>query len=817
MTPASALSREHPSLLAWETSFLPDPADGVLPAGPTLGSPEVLRWPRSQRLAVAVQVLAAASFLLERGIFPERRVLRGARLERKGRTVALRLTALPRWRLDGPRLERRLQSLPGWGDGLLVLAVLPILRRLLPERRPALEAAVRRGPAWEVAGAWLGVLLSGQREEALAHPAGPGRPLWACRLAPLKPGVWWTEEERPARRLAAAMEAGEPAVDAVVGELDEEDVVRIQARAAASGRDAVILTTLALPAATAWGLDEGADAVWVLAPRWELGQAHAEAVLQSAGRKLLAVRHLLAVGAAQGFSTAPAVPVELPGRTALASPAARRALAWLNGSPAGLEETELARLMDGTRQALEELERLGLALRRSGRWLAIGPSQPFDDGRLDRLVEALPEGSGTRAAALALRRGDARAAIAWCEARLEAGRPGEVLEVAGTLAAQPTLSLLAAEAALMLGRLGRAERLLEVVAPEGRDSHWEVMRAWWAEAAGLPLEATDSLQRGLAGPLPPRLLPRCHLVQAALARQAGDRAGARGHLAAALAAGGGNESVLELASLDGAAALQRTRRRQGGRWDGDTLAHYLHLLGAAAAGRGSLPAASTAYRAALRVARAENLKLVGEIHLDLGEMAILLERPGAAERHLLLAERLLERCGSRRFVTVARHNRAVLACDRIEWRHAEDLITSVREMRGVVDDAAYWLEELELARIGLARGDVDRVTGQMPGLAQAAARHPDHRIVQDAFASLRTHLALTAGDLSAAARAAETGTDEERVAVEALLAVARGETPPRGVLRRWGLALTVTLVGAWRLGEHETARQALGAELQRAP
>ena len=135
----------------------------------------------------------------------------------------------------------------------------------------------------------------------------------------------------------------------------------------------------------------------------------------------------------------------------------------------------------------------------------------------------------------------------------------------------------------------------------------------------------------------------------------------------------------------------------------------------------------------------------------------------------------------------------------------------------MVDDAAFWLEELELARAGLARGDLAWVTGQMPELARGAARYPDHRIVQDALASLRTHLALAAGDLEGAARAAETGVDEERRVVAALLAAARGETPPRGLVRRWGLALSVTLVAAWRQGDHETARRALGAELERAP
>lgn len=817
MTGTSWLSREHLSLLMWETSFLPDPSAGEAAADPTLGGPDVLRWPRSLRLAVAVQALAAASFLLERGFYPERRVLRGARLTRRGRAVSLRLASLPRWRLDGLRLERRLQGLPGWGEGLLPLIVLPLLARLLPERRPALEAVVRRGPAWEVGGRWLGVLLAGQRDEALAHPEGPGRALWACRLAPLVPGVWWTEEEGPARRMAAALAAGDRTVQVVVGELDEEDVVRCQARVAATGRDAVVLTTLPLPAATAWGLDEGADALWVLAPRWELAQAHAEATLHSAGRRLSAVRHLLAGGAGQGFPGPPTLPVELPGRSTLATPAARRALAWLGGSPAGIEDGELEHLLGPVGEALGELERLGLALRRGRRWQTTAPARPLDRERLERLATMLPEGSGTRAAAATLLGGSADEMVAWSESRLDAGRAGEVLELAGALGAQPQLALLAAEAALAVGRPGRAEGLLEALPRESRGDHWHALHAWWAEAAGLPKEAATSAAHALAGSPTRRLTARCHLVLAALARQGGDRAEARARAEAAVSAGGGEEALLELTSLDGPDALRRLRRQRRRLWDGDTMARYLHLQGSVAAKRGEVAAACTAYRAALRATRANNLKLVGEIHLDLGGEAILMERPATAERHLLLAERLLERCGSRRVVTVARHNRGVLACDRLDWRQAQALIGSARELRGVVDDAAFWLEELELARASLARGDLARVIGQMPELTRAAARHADDRIVQDALASLRTHLALATGDLESAARAAELGEDEERHAVVALLAAARGEAPPRGLLRRWGLGVSVTLLAAWVRGEHETARQAMGAELERAP
>ena len=306
--------------------------------------------------------------------------------------------------------------------------------------------------------------------------------------------------------------------------------MRHQARAAATGRDAVILTTLPLPAATVWGLDEGADALWVLAPRWELAQAHAEAVLHSAGRRLSAARHLLAGGAALGFSASPTPPVELPGRSSMASPAARRALAWLAGSPAGLEEGELAHLLGSGQEVLGEIERLGLALRRGGRWQTTTPARPFDRDRLERLATALPEGSGTRAAATVLLGGGAGDAVAWCESRLEAGRAGEVLEVAGVLAARP-----AARAAGCGGGPGRwggwdAPRASSRRCPgQARGDHWQALHAWWAEAAGLPQEAAASGQHALAGNPPPRLGARCHLVLAALAGRGGDRAAARGH------------------------------------------------------------------------------------------------------------------------------------------------------------------------------------------------------------------------------------------------------------------------------------------------
>lgn len=817
MTLEPELSGVQLSLLAWEASFLPDPAAWGGPPTCAVADPQVVRWPRAQRLAVAVQLLAAATFLLERGFYPSRRLLRRARVARSREGIALRLDDLPRQRLDAAELERRLRrGLPA-GQSVLVGTLWPQLMRLLPERREALETLARTEPAWELARGCLEILLAGNREAALGHPEGTGRALWACRMTPLAAGVWWAEDEALARRAAAILSRSSRDLAVAVGEMDEDDVIRFQARAAADGRDAVVLTLLPLPSARVWGLDGGANAVWVLAPRWQLGQAHAEAALQTSGRRFALARELLAAGAARAFAAEPAPPVELPGRAALASPFARRVLLWVASSPAGLVEDDLDRLVGPCGSAVAELERLGLTVRRNGRLQAAGPPRSTDVGRLEQLALGLPEESGAHVLARALTGHGEAPAVGWCEARLDRGAFGEVLEVAGPAASIPSLALAAAEAALRGGKLTRAEQLLDTIGPQGRNARWQVLRAWWAEAAGLPNEAVAALDAPATGALPGRLVARGLLVRAALARRKGDRAAARRALVQAVERSAGPDAELELAALDGPSALRRLRVARRGLWSGDVLARYLHLRGLAAHERGCYPAAATAYRAALRVLRADNQELVGEIHLDLGCAAILLERERTADRHLQLAERLLERCGSRLALTIARHNRAVLACDRLDWRAAEALITGAREARGRVEDAAHWLGELELARCALARGDTAVVAVTLPALAaMVAERLPDHPVALESLARLRVNLALAAGDLATAAAAAP-GCEDERTAVDALVAAARGDAPPGRTPERWGLALSAQLVRAWKSGDDEEARARLAAELERAP
>ncbi|MEW6337093.1 MAG: hypothetical protein AB1625_06790, partial [Acidobacteriota bacterium] len=84
---AAALAR----LFAWDAPFLPrvesvHPGDGVVRialAAPGAALDEVVRWSRPQRAAVAVQMVAASAFLLERGWLSSGSLLRGCRVARR--------------------------------------------------------------------------------------------------------------------------------------------------------------------------------------------------------------------------------------------------------------------------------------------------------------------------------------------------------------------------------------------------------------------------------------------------------------------------------------------------------------------------------------------------------------------------------------------------------------------------------------------------------------------------------------------------------------------------------------------------------------
>jgi len=102
------------------------------------------------------------------------------------------------------------------------------------------------------------------------------------------------------------------------------------------------------------------------------------------------------------------------------------------------------------------------------------------------------------------------------------------------------------------------------------------------------------------------------------------------------------------------------------------------------------------------------------IHADLGAVAMMLEQQAVADRHMLLGEHWLERAGSLRAVTVVRFNRGVLANDRSRWREGRRLTEASRALRGGGEDASFWLEEIELGRSDLARGDLDAVERVLP-------------------------------------------------------------------------------------------------------
>ncbi len=729
-----------------------------------------------------------------------------------------RLARLPRRRLDDAGLERHLRLALANEATLLAPAVLPLLRRLLPELGDDLERAPQSRPAWEAVAGWLGVLIGEGRQTgpALRHPEGAGRPLWALRFEVPTGGVHWVEDEALLPRLGAAVRlaalGGNVAVAA--GALDEAGVARAQARAAASGRDAVALTTLPVPGAAPLELAAGTESVWVVASRPEL--AHAHAALAREGRPGVA-RLVLEAGAANGFARPPRPLEALRARAGLASGPARAALGWLASAPVGLSAEELCALAEEATASLAELRRLGLAYERRGIWRAQQPAAAPASDRLAAMAERLPAASHAGLVARAIA-GAWEPAAAWCEERLDGRAFAEARAVASAAAGAGPLRLAAAEGALGLGRLAEAEALLQAVPAAERETRWHALAAWWAEEASASERAGVELVAA-AGELPGRLAARCELVAAHAARRQGDRPAQRRHLerAAACTALPLPEVEIELAAWEGASCLRALAHRSEPCWRGDDAARLLHVTSSAALDRGCPAAAMSGLRAALRAATGENPHLLGEIHADLACAGILAEQPGVAERHLVLAEGLLERCGSRRAATVVRANRAVLANDRLDWRAARELTLAGRRLRGDVDDAGTWLFELELARADLARGDAAAVQDQLARLAGGVARFPDDPFLQQAFAGLAAHLALALGDLSGAVSSASAAEAGERGLVLAVEAADLGNDPPAALGRRWGVAVTAQLLAAWRREDEAGALASLERALERWP
>ncbi len=814
-------------LLAWDAPFLPrviefsvtgdDVALRFDETGAGVGT--VCRWPRGQRVAVALQMVATAAFLFERGWYPSRSLLRGARVTRGEGGPSLRLATLPRMHAGDPHLEGHLRLALSTGDNVVVAAVGPVVRALLPERASDLRRAETSRLAWETPEAWVELLLGEARRAAVRHEEGSGRALWARHFSLPPVGLFWVEEADLLARLviAARLAALGRSVHVASGAFEEADVDRLQARAAATGLDCLIFTTLSLPGVAPLPLAGGADGTWVLAPQRALAVEHAAAACRAAETRPSTARSVLESGAASGFARPPHAGATRE-REALLSPEARRTLRWLEGAPVGLAEDELRALAGPTCETVEELARLGLARRRRGVWVSRRDAGPLEPARLAAMAEALPESSAAGVVARALACGRWQPAHAWCEVRLAAGAPGDALEVARAAATCGPLRLLAAEAALTLGRLAEAQALLEGVAESKRDSCWHALAAWWAEQTGVPERAADECAAA-TGDLPARLAARVELVAGELARRQGEHEAELRHLERAVAAVSPALADAELAraARSGREALRHLRRARAAGWGGDEKARFLQLVALAALDRGSPAGAATALRASLRAASGENLRLLGEIHADLGCASIQADRPVVADRHLLLAERLLERCGSRRAVTLVRANRAVLACDRMDWRTCRELTLAARDMRGELDDEPTWLGELELARAELARGDVAAVRALLPTLEEGVGRHGTHLGLVQALGDLKAHLALALGDLLGAVRAAETAEPGERELVLALERAGEGVDPPTGLPHRWGVVVTALLLAAWRRGDEAGARARMRRALERMP
>jgi DNA-binding NtrC family response regulator len=823
---AAALVR----LLAWDAAFLPVPVAwrrrgsfvelDFNDAGVDLAT--MARASSSVRETVAVQVVAAAAFLFERGWYPARRLLRSVRCEQAPGGVKVRLGALPKLRLDDPALTARLRTRPQAAERLVAVSLRPLLERLLPERSAAIAAVLAGSPSWPTGTALLGAVSGPGRSRAKRRfSASAAEALWARRLHVPRLGAWWLDEEALAARVAAVAALAawleDRRLEVAVGEFEEPAIARRLARAAASGSDGLVLSTLAAPLAQPLPLAGGEEPVWLIGRPGAVLHAHlASAVELGAARPLLA-REVLEPGAVDGFAGAPAEPAGTRARERLASAAARRALAWLLGAPAGLTAAELAALDGADNAVLDELARLRLAAPRRGVWHAIGGARTDDRAVQQGLAERLPPSSPRGLLARALTGDDDTPLAAWCEDRLDAGAAVEVAELTDGAAGIGPLATAAAEAALALGRLSAARAVLD--AAPVRDECWHVLAAWWADQAGVPDQLEAELEQLTGAGLPRRLAARVELLRAETARRGGDTDEEEQHLrrAVALFPGPAGDAALAFAARGGAATLRAWRRGLGEAWSGDLAARTLHLLGMLACERGAWTAAGTALRAALRHASGENPRLLGEIHNDLGPVAIMSERPAAADRHLLLAETLLERCGSRRAVTVARFNRGVLAIDRCDWRLGRDLVLASRALRGAARDAMFWVEELELARAELARGPSAGFDPRLAELRAAVACYSDHAIMQEALAALEAHRALAAGDL-AAARASALRTDEsERLLVEAVARADDGALPPAALSLRWGVAITARALALLRRGRDADAREHLASVLARTP
>jgi DNA-binding NtrC family response regulator len=810
-------------LLVWDSPFLPEPC-GVSPLqrGVELelqvpGEPLAAgaTWSEARRIAVAAQLAVAAAFLYDQGWLPARGPLRGARVTMGRDGVHLRLGGLPRARLEGRRA-----GAGGLAEraNLAGHAVLRVLASLLPRRRRELEEALRRAAPGEGVDALLAVLQPrGWTAASLRHPAGRGRFLWSRRLALPVEGVVWVEEPELLPRLAAAANLARPDIMVAAGCLDEPAVARAQARATARGAACLVLTTLPVAGSTPLSLDGSGECVWLAPGRRPGALDHVVRAVELGRERASVAAWVLAAGAVSAFARRPTAPARSQGREGMASSGARRVLGLLSAIRVGMSGDEIRLLTGASEAELEELQRLGLARLASGRWHVVRPEEASDPTLLREAIQALPRSSRTRQVAEALSEGRWEGLTAWCDKRLNEGREADVLELVRALPERSPLALLGTEAALAAGHLGEARRLLDACPAEARGTRWQALRAWWAERTEQPALAREALERVDEEELPTRLAVRRLLTCAELAHADQDHTTERELLGMALELGGRvPEAELLLAVLDGPAAIRVLRRRRVATWTPDEKAFALHLLAILAIDRGAASAAATALRAALRAASGENPLLLGLLYADLAVVQIWQDRVIVGERFLRLAEGALERAGADHRLATVRHNRAVLANDRLQWRQARELLAANAALaRRPSRDIA--LNRMEMARTMLVRGEWEALAERLPALDEVAASHAGVLFLTEALHSLRAFLALAEGDVAGAAEAGTGAEAETRPLFAAVAAAADGRDPPVDLPERWGMAATARVLAAWRRGDRRGARARAEEAMSRAP
>ncbi|MDW7967452.1 MAG: hypothetical protein RMI39_04965, partial [Thermoanaerobaculum sp.] len=708
----------HP-LALWDAPFLP----AALP-GPSWPLRRTATLPLAARRQLAAQLVALVAFLLGQGYYPDRGCLRGCVFVRTKTGYWLRLAFFPRWSLDHPRLVQALAR-GRKGERLPPLLLVPLLNQLIPELRHLL---VQVEDPWAFPQVWLRELTSRDRGRAFAHPLGWGRFLWARRFQiPTEAGVFWVDEPGLLDRLRQL-----PGMQ--TGEMDEESLARVHARALAAGGPGIFLTATPIPGLPSLPFT-GAEAIWCLLPpgseveaqRLLAGVMSGDAM--AAGVALAETVRRLWAG---GERAAEEVEHWLSYR-------AQRLVSLLAQSGVGLSEAEAAALT-GSGEPLRELARFRLVVPRFGRWFWAGGGHG-DPAVLAAVAEQLPEGP----LRWAVRDEEPTRVLQWCEEALQRGEPARVLGLSPLSRVVPGLSCLVAEAGLTGGWLAWSEPWVR----QCSGAVGSVLRAWFAAATG----EEEQLQQHLAtltrqreALLPPRLRARVWLLRGALRERAGDEAGARelglavlnmpslpGHLLA------------EAAYLAGQEALERLWHAP--EHGGVPPQRLLHFLGIRAAKRGDYPGALRFFRKALALGGGHNPLQMGELLADAGAAAMLSDQPLEAERFFSAAEFWLKLAGSRRGVRLVTFNRAVLANDRLQWKKAQEFLLRSQEASGqeALDGDHFAL--IEQARSWLACGrwpEAEAITQKLgPRLAGLPEGHP----LKQGWAVVQAHLAVARGQV----------------------------------------------------------------------